>query len=341
VDNSKDVFLEFMQFGLGGGMNAQGSEHIRNPMLPADSMEQLIKIDQIIKPMGINVDGFILEANLWDVKRYTDYHSSMPWDDYTKEWAAHATEMIQLVERLYPQAKHMWLSTCIAPNVIDKVINKDYSQLLNEVARTIVPDSWTYIDVESLLGKDLHYRQEGLTIDPHHFAPDTAVKLVDNIMELLAEASASTSAKAPEATASTSAKAPEATTSTSAKAPEATASTSAKAPEANASSSAKAPDANASSSVQVTFDSIAEIIMQETPDSIGEGHSREETTRIMQEAAIRGPGGGSSWAWGLAVAAPAALGAAAVLGGAAVAFRRWGASLAPARAHLFRPLDGS
>merc|ERR1740120_611456 len=123
--------------------------------------------------------------------------------------------MIQLVEKLDPQSKHMWLSTCITPT---EVMNKKLSEGLNKVARTIVPDSWTYIDVESLLGKDLHYRVDGLMVDPHHFAPDTAVKLVDRIMELLAEETASTSAKAPEATASTSAKAPEATASTSAKA---------------------------------------------------------------------------------------------------------------------------
>jgi hypothetical protein len=170
-----------------------------------------------------------------------EYFPNVSWEVYTKDWVANATEMIQLVEELFPESKHMWISTSVSFNDTRKLM----SELLNEAARTVVPDTWTYLDTESILNYSLHYR------DDYHLNPQSTIPLVNHLLDLAAEANASISL-------------------------------------------------------------------------------------VSKQTALRWPGGGPSWAWGVSMAAPAALGVAAALGGAVVAFRRWGAS-----AHLFRPLDGS
>jgi hypothetical protein len=255
ITDTSTLLLDFFAYGFGNEVKGKG--------IPPSSKESLTLIHKNIKHLGINVDGFILEANLWDVLRWslkpflnasapkdTDWEATAKdwaanasaWEAYTKDWAANATEMFQLVEKLFPESKHMWLSTCIQP--IDP--NKIQAESLNKVARTVLPDSWTYLDVESILKNNLHYR------DFRHLDVPSTIPLVSHILDLVSAAEPA-----------------------------------------------------------------------------------------QKQAAIRGPGGGPSWAWGVAVAAPAAFGAAAALGGAAVAFRRWGAALAPARAHMFRLLDGS
>jgi hypothetical protein len=291
VENSPNVILEFMAYGFGYEVPLSKSFDItRHSSLPPNSKESLKIIKNEIAKAGITVDGFVLESNLWDIMRWTDFFSYVPFQAYTDEWKANATEMFQLVEELFPESKHMWLSTSVAPSDTQKSM----SDSLNEVARSVLPDSWTYLDIESVLDHNLIFRP----LDTHHLAGPSNIPLVNHLLDLVAEASVSTSAEAPEANASTSAKAPE----------------------ANASSSAKAPEASASSSVAES--------------------SRLVVAAAAPAAAPPAVGGGPSWAWGLAVAALAALGAAAALGGAVVAFRRWGTAVAPARADMFRPLDG-
>jgi hypothetical protein len=179
VTDNSTLILEFMQYGFGYELPlTHGYETCRHPLLPPSSKESLEIIHKTITELGIKVDAFFLESNLWDVQRWMDDFTNVPWEVYTKDWAANATEMIQLVEKLFPEAQHMWISTCVS----FKDNRKTLSELLNKVAQTVVPDSWTYLDTESILGHKLYYR------DKYHLRAQSTLPLVSHLLGLVTEA---------------------------------------------------------------------------------------------------------------------------------------------------------
>lgn len=180
VRNSDTLLLDFFSFGFGYELPLAGAyEFARHPQLPANSKETLKLIKSKITKLGINIDAFFLQSNLWDVSRHDtlfgQFSSSHVWEKYSSEWKSNATEMIQLVEELFPKAKHSWISTCVS----ERDTRKTRSESLNEAARAILPESWSYLDVRTLLHQPPTYR------DKFHLAPNSTIPLMRSLLEVL------------------------------------------------------------------------------------------------------------------------------------------------------------
>jgi hypothetical protein len=179
VRNSDTLLLDFFSFGFGYDLPlARAYEFGGHSQLPANSKEALKLIKNNITKLGISIDVFVLQSNLWDVSRHNDWFKRVPWEKYTSKWKANATEMIQLVEDLFPTAKHAWMSTC-DPQTDTR---QAQSESLNEAARSILPESWRYLDVPSILQEPPSYR------DKFHLAPSSTIPLMRSLLEELADA---------------------------------------------------------------------------------------------------------------------------------------------------------
>jgi len=179
VRNSDTLLLNFFSFGFGyDAPLARAYEFAPHPQLPGNSKEALKSIKNIITQLGISIDVFYLQSNLWDVSRHNDWFKRVPWGKYTSQWKVNATEMIQLVEELFPKAKHAWISTC------DPITDTRHEQAesLNEAARAILPESWSYFDVRSILHEPPNFR------DKFHLAPNSTIPLMRGLLEAVSDA---------------------------------------------------------------------------------------------------------------------------------------------------------
>jgi len=175
VTHSEILLLEFMQYGFGYDLQQTSEFTYGNPY--SNSKMALEIISKHVAELGIAVDAVFLESNLWDIDRHDDGFQDIPWEDYTREWNDNATEMIHLVEELFPVSKHVWISTCVSP----EDTRKERSESLNRAALAILPGRWTYIDTESILHHDLHYR------DKWHLDAQSTIPLVKYLLEVVAE----------------------------------------------------------------------------------------------------------------------------------------------------------
>jgi len=179
VKNTDILLLDFFSFGFGyDSPLARAYEFAAHPQLPGNSKEALKLIKSIITKLGINIDVFFLQSNLWDVSRHNDWFKHVPWEKYTSEWKVNATEMIQLVEELFPKSKHTWMSTCVS--MADT--RHEQAESLNEAARTMLPGSWSYLDVRSTLHETPNFR------DKFHLAPNSTIPLMRGLLEEFAGA---------------------------------------------------------------------------------------------------------------------------------------------------------
>lgn len=175
VTHSATLLLEFMQYGFGYDLPETPAFSFGNPS--SNSKMALEITSKHVAALGITVDTVFLESNLWDIGRHEDSFQHIPWQDYTREWKDNATEMIHLVDKLFPASKHVWISTCISP----ADTRKERSESLNRAALAILPGSWTYIDTENILHHDLHYR------DGFHLDAQSTIPLIKYLLEVVAE----------------------------------------------------------------------------------------------------------------------------------------------------------
>jgi len=174
LKNSDTLLLFFFSYGFGYDLPlTHGYPNMRHSQLPPNSKEALELIKTNLTNLGIKIDAFFLESNLWDVQRHNEFFPKKWWNRYVSEWKANATQMIQLVDTLFPESKHMWISSCIS----EEDTRKAQSESLNRAARTILPERWNYIDVESLLHRRPYYR------DTWHLAPGSTIPLMKLLLE--------------------------------------------------------------------------------------------------------------------------------------------------------------
>lgn len=179
VRNSNTLLLNFFSFGFGyEAPLARAYEFAPHPQLPGNSKDALKLIKNILTQLGIDVDVFFLQSNLWDVSRHNDWFKRVPWNKYTSQWKVNATEMIQLVEELFPKSKHAWISTC------DPITDTRHEQAesLNEAARAILPESWSYFDVRSILHEPPDFR------DKFHLAANSTIPFMRGLLEAFSDA---------------------------------------------------------------------------------------------------------------------------------------------------------
>jgi hypothetical protein len=179
VKNSDTLLLDFFNFGFGYEQPiGTGYGKVHHSQLPPNAKEALTLIQKNITKLGIQIDAFFLQSNLWDVTRHQQFFPNSSWPEYQKGWTANATEMIQLVEQLFPTSKHMWVSTRVRRGDT----RQPHSQSLNQAAQAILPKSWIYVDVEKILRKNFHYR------DTFHLAAQSTIPLMKHLLEVHAGA---------------------------------------------------------------------------------------------------------------------------------------------------------